>query len=309
MANEITKVTDKNNVDYPLRDAAAQTALTGILDGQSIDSFGDVESALDAKFPRSEQNILGAKNLLPFPYHDNTKETNGITFTVNNDGTVTADGTSTADAYFECIWWTGTNSFPYKNMALKLNGCPVGGSASAYRLDIGEAYNDPSWLKDYGEGVTIPYNHFNSNTQMIQIRIVIRSGQTVSNLTFKPMLRFATDTDDTYAPYAMTNRELTDFAKHTKTITLGTNSSYTFTFHDASANENVHACFLALMSSTGGLEVNVLAGYRISNSAGNIKTIAGAATGSFDTTTGKFTINADGPHRTLTIIANAEILE
>ena len=48
MANEITKVTDKNNVDHPLRDAAAQTALTGILNGQSIDSFGDVESAVKA---------------------------------------------------------------------------------------------------------------------------------------------------------------------------------------------------------------------------------------------------------------------
>lgn len=48
MANEITKITDqKTGVDHPLRDAAAQTALTGILNGQSIDSFGDVESALE----------------------------------------------------------------------------------------------------------------------------------------------------------------------------------------------------------------------------------------------------------------------
>ena len=68
MANEITKITDqKTGVDHPLRDAAAQTVLTGILNGQSIDSFGDVESALDEKFPRSEQAVLGAKQLLLLP--------------------------------------------------------------------------------------------------------------------------------------------------------------------------------------------------------------------------------------------------
>lgn len=106
----------------------------------------------------------------------------------------------------------------------------------------------------------------------------------------------------------MTNKELTEFAKHTKTVLLGSASSYTFSLPNAADNNNIHALFIALMSSTGNADVNVLAGYRIGDTAGNIKTIAGAVTGTFDTTTGKFTINADGPYRTLTIIANAEIL-
>ena len=38
----------------------------------------------------------------------------------------------------------------------------------------------------------------------------VASGTTVSNLTFYPMLRLASDIDDTYQPYAMTNKKLTD---------------------------------------------------------------------------------------------------
>lgn len=39
-------------------------------------------------------------NLLPFPYYDKTKTENGITFTVNEDGTVIVNGTATANTIF-----------------------------------------------------------------------------------------------------------------------------------------------------------------------------------------------------------------
>ena len=42
------------------------------------------------------------------------------------------------------------------------------------------------------------------------VQIVVKNGASISNLTFKPMLRLASDPDDTYQPYAMTNRELTE---------------------------------------------------------------------------------------------------
>ena len=41
-----------------------------------------------------------SNNILPYPYADSTKTTNGITFTVNGEGDVEAFGTATADAYF-----------------------------------------------------------------------------------------------------------------------------------------------------------------------------------------------------------------
>lgn len=40
------------------------------------------------------------KNLLPYPYADTTKTTNGITFTDNGDGSVTISGTASNNAYF-----------------------------------------------------------------------------------------------------------------------------------------------------------------------------------------------------------------
>lgn len=257
----------------------------------------------DSMFRREEQRILGAKNLLP---NFGTSQTvDGITWTVNSDDTVTANGTKNAsDSGYKTLDRT------IHNYSLPTGDYIFSGNLGANCYMLLQATRSGS-LVLLGQ---VDDNHPQVNvnilsTDILQCVLFINSNKTVSNAVFNPMLRLATDPDSTYVPHAMTNKQLTDFAKHTKTILLGTNSSYTFTLPDASANGNVHACFLALMSSTGGLEVNVLAGYRITASAGNIKTIAGAATGSFDTTTGKFTITADGPQRTLTIIANAEILE
>lgn len=42
----------------------------------------------------------GFRNILPYPYTDSTKTTNGITFTVNGEGDISAVGTASADAYF-----------------------------------------------------------------------------------------------------------------------------------------------------------------------------------------------------------------
>ena len=40
-------------------------------------------------------------NVLSYPYEDSTKTTNGITFTVNGEGNISASGTASADAYFD----------------------------------------------------------------------------------------------------------------------------------------------------------------------------------------------------------------
>ena len=47
----------------------------------------------------NEINICG-KNLLPYPYYETTKTTNGVTYTDNGNGTISINGTATANAYF-----------------------------------------------------------------------------------------------------------------------------------------------------------------------------------------------------------------
>lgn len=150
--------------------------------------------------------VLGAKNLIPYPYKETTHTKNGITFTDNGDGTVTANGTATADSNFD-IASSGDNYFRLPIGRYILSGCPSGGGSSTYWVHI--AYNDGTYHRDaydYGDGSVFTRSVV-ANTGL---SIYIKSGVTVNNLTFKPMLRLAEDTDNTYQPYAMTNRELTE---------------------------------------------------------------------------------------------------
>ena len=52
--------------------------------------------------PVSEVESVGV-NLIPYPYIDTTKTVNGVTFTVNNDGSIGVKGTATANAVFYLV--------------------------------------------------------------------------------------------------------------------------------------------------------------------------------------------------------------
>lgn len=147
------------------------------------------------------QGVLGAKNLLQ---NTATSQTiNGITFTVNADKSVTVNGTATATTNL------ALEMTPEFDSAVILSGCPLGGAANKYSIQYSSWVSGVPIYADYGEGVIIP-NAFNKSTYPnARIFINITNGQTISNLTFKPMIRLASDPDDTYQPYAMTNRELT----------------------------------------------------------------------------------------------------
>lgn len=128
------------------------------------------------------------KNKLP-PYAT-TQTKNGITFTVNSDGTIKANGTATATTVlylsaFEDLWSSGSYI---------LNGCPSGGGNNKYCLRM-YATGGITLVSDYGSGVT-----FTGQSQL-ECAIVIWKGQTVSNIVFEPMIRLASETDATYAPY------------------------------------------------------------------------------------------------------------
>lgn len=141
----------------------------------------------------SQQTTRSEKNLL-----DNTATTkisNGITFTVNSDGTVLADGTNDTSANSSLI----INRYNLSPGAYILNGCPSGGASNTYRLAIQEtgSYSILGSI-DIGNGsgeFTI------DTTTNVQIAIFIQKGLTINNLLFKPMLRKATIADDTYEQY------------------------------------------------------------------------------------------------------------
>ncbi len=109
---------------------------------------------------------------------------NGITYTVNEDKSVTANGTATAHSVLNL----------YGNLTLQagtymFSGCPSGGSWGTYSMGFG-SYNDS------GNGATFT----KTENYVGQPYIRIGNGTTVNNLTFKPMIEKG-NTKTTYAPY------------------------------------------------------------------------------------------------------------
>ena len=143
-------------------------------------------------------NVTG-KNLLEI--RKPTTTINGVTFTVNSDGTVTCNGTATANAYFPFLV-SSADKLDIPDGNYYLSGCPSGGSGSTYYITA----NNGSWKNDYGNGVAIT----STNKNIASCEIAVKSGTTVNNLIFRPQLELGTTATE-YEPYN----------GHTTTTSLG----------------------------------------------------------------------------------------
>lgn len=153
--------------------------------------------------------IVGSKNQIPYPYYDTTKIENGITFTDNGDGTINiGTGTASNDVHF--LIRSALERF-----------CPQSGTYIISKGNIDDkvnlwvnAYNGSTlvrtlaWLTtETSVQITIDYSDYDR----IDMGLVIDNGIVITTpITVKPMLRIASDTDETYQPFAMTNRQLTE---------------------------------------------------------------------------------------------------
>ena len=118
-----------------------------------------------------------------------TQTVSGVTFTINDDKSITVNGTATAQISFKINGKVGLGIGNYI-----LTGCPSGGSNNTFYLT---AYASSAWLStpDFGSGCRI------ENKTVTHVVISIASGYTANNLKFYPMLRDANITDNTYEPY------------------------------------------------------------------------------------------------------------
>ena len=123
--------------------------------------------------PVSELVSEGANNI-PYPYVDTTKTVNGITFTDNGDGTVTANGTAMGNADFKL-----SNRLTVKK-GMILSGAPVGGDWGTFEI---QAYLNAGNSIHTNAGDEIATHDF-----VAPAIIRIRNGYTANNLLFKPML-------------------------------------------------------------------------------------------------------------------------
>lgn len=144
---------------------------------------------------------MGAKNLIPYPFPSDSYSQRGIEFTALSDGTITANGTNDG---------TGNSTFNFQKVLLSkgsyvINGCPIQTSTN-YRCGVIRNSDSTTLASDYGSGALFTLD---ADTE-VRFFVQVSSGKAANNIIFKPMLRLASDTDDTYQPYAKTNRELTD---------------------------------------------------------------------------------------------------
>ena len=158
------------------------------------DSLNNVEKNVNNSFSKIESSLgmTKSKNLLKNTAGTTTQ--NGITFTYNDDGSVTCNGTATADANY--IY---TITLP-QNASFILSGCPTGGSKSTYSLFARDTATWSIVYFDTGSSRTVKTGNYTT----WQVVIRISNGQTVNDMTFYPMLRnadiYADDAE--YEPYS-----------------------------------------------------------------------------------------------------------
>lgn len=136
------------------------------------------------------QSTRSGKNILPYNYYNgNSKTTNGITFTVNKDRSITANGTATANAQFSI---TNPDNYAIVAGSYKLVGENNAYTKKAIRGSYKKADGTIRYISS-DSSFTIPEGATN-----VHLYVVILQGETVNNVTFYPMLLNSTETDLTF---------------------------------------------------------------------------------------------------------------
>ena len=138
-----------------------------------------------------DKRLKVGRNLVPFPYVDSSETKAGITWTVNDDGSITANGTATAQSVFQCIYRKGEGASLYlqKGNTYTISGVK-GGASGVYSIEIATADKNTGAYIGIGQlydGYKIFSNLPYENTR-VSICPIIFKGTTVENLTFRPML-------------------------------------------------------------------------------------------------------------------------
>lgn len=199
-------------------------------------------SVEQCKFDRAEQRVLGAKNLCESKCP--TETINGITFTKNNDGSYTIsgtnDGSNTSTMRIDQSTKTGVDNLKnyHGRYTLSLKDANGNGVNVAFIMMQNSTWTSGLFLSSNAGEVTGDVNLDNCFLYITVAKNVSFS----SPITVYPMLRLASDPDDTYAPYAMTNKELTDKVQTVyKTATVDSSGMVTFTGVDTSKSYSIEA--------------------------------------------------------------------
>ena len=184
------------------------TSANNLLRGEvGYSGNGDrVVGSLNA-FTWEDEVALGAKNIIAFPYVYSSGSSHNLTITVNDDGSITAQGRPTQ-----------TITFPL-----------IANIIEEYELEIGDKLIfSESNVENNNASAALIYVNPSGAISLVQgdYELTVTSDMVTKGVafilwfnnnvdlttavTFKPMVRIASDTDNTWCPPALTNRELTE---------------------------------------------------------------------------------------------------
>ena len=137
-----------------------------------------------------------------------TQTSNGVTFTVNEDGTVKVNGTASSSTIFRVGEVSNGGSYI-------INGSPSGAD-NTYGLRIGHGSGNTFVGRQHG--ADYPY----TSSDKVIIEIYVFGGQTLNNIVFKPMIRLASVSDATFAPYS----NICPISGHTSAVVTRTGKNF-----------------------------------------------------------------------------------
>lgn len=211
----------RTKFNSPWTVANIETELNGVKNARGSESLSDVlnskaeNATVTAAVAELSAGIgavanAGAKNIV-----NNTANTTtvsaGITWTKNPDGSMSASGTSTGVSAVRVVGVQGSSTYasavPIPKGRYIVS--PSGFSDETYRIAIGIFADDTSSRATMNV-YNAPYTFdITTDTARIDLSCVIsRAGITATGETFYPMIRRAEIKDDTFVPYAPSNREL-----------------------------------------------------------------------------------------------------
>lgn len=165
------------------------------------DTYEPYKESVDERLINNTSDIAINKSTLGYQRKNLLKPTSsktraGITYTVNEDGSVTLTGASTTGSTYNYF------SIPItlKPGKYKVNGMPETSKTTTYRADLRATESGGT---AYGYGVKEFEVEFTEiTTAYYMIRIDSSYKESLDGITFYPMIRYADIVDDTYEPYS-----------------------------------------------------------------------------------------------------------
>lgn len=196
----------------------------------SIAGASTVEGALDAEETAIENEISTRATLGSHNIFDNklvSQTSNNVIYTVNSDKSVSITVNSAPESNTGVI-------LGYVNVKAGKSYTLSGGINANTRVDLRNS-NYSMWTDNAeNKEVTSPSQSYSvetftpSNDATLMVYVRIGSGAQTGNVgTVYPMLRLATDSDSTYQPFAMSNKEITPYIQSISNPNLVDNSWFT----------------------------------------------------------------------------------